>query len=58
MTPEFDTISTAHDDCVDCDALVLDAKIMAKATGSTGATFGKAGHEATVRRDPVSPTIR
>lgn len=52
LMSEFETVSTAHEDCVECAMCVVDASIMAKVTGSTGATYQNSpgDHKAVVRR--------
>jgi len=48
--PEFTVTVTAHTGCDTCDRCVDDAIIMAKATGSTGATYRRDDCTATVTR--------
>lgn len=53
----FDVTATLHRDCSDCDEQAFDAAVMARVTGSVGATSkverdGIVTHSATVARKP------
>ena len=50
----FVTVNVTHDACDACDDMVDRAISMARVTGSTGATYGGGGHEATVARDDTT----
>jgi len=50
---EFEIVELAHEEgCIECVVCVVDAEIMAKVTGSTGATYRNSpgDHKAVVRR--------